>query len=288
VLNPPDRDPLALTTARTASVVGAVVFVVCLGAALLLIGGSLIASASSPADAVTTTDKVTEAAASPDITTTISRTRETTTVTARSARGLLEQVAIPPVVALLQLGFALLVAFVVAGVAQRVLLGRYAFTLGPLTVPEVPERAVAKPGDAAITGLEAVVSDKGREQAEAAAGTSRATTGFTVPESASVLTSDPNLALAGLRIEIERRLRWIAEAAGVESRSSSAGSLTRALQAAGVLPPDVASALYDLIGVGNQAVHAFDVSPGAAEWARTEGPRLLALLDALYEDVRNG
>jgi hypothetical protein len=90
---------------------------------------------------------------------------------------------------------------------------------------------------------------------------------------------DPNLALVELRIEIEKRLRAIAEAAGI-ARGLPLQHVTVMLQQTEVLPPAVASGLRDLIELGNQAAHGADVSRAAARFAKYRGPEVLAILDA--------
>lgn len=90
---------------------------------------------------------------------------------------------------------------------------------------------------------------------------------------------DPNLALVGLRIEIEKRLRAIAHQNGLpESRPASA--LARDLQNRGVLADSSVSGLQELIAAGNKAAHGARVEPQVSDWARNYGPRVLAALDS--------
>jgi len=65
---------------------------------------------------------------------------------------------------------------------------------------------------------------------------------------------DPNLALAGLRIEIEKSLRRIAAVHSVSTRLPVTYVL-RALGAKGALPPATVDGLKTLIRLGNEAVH---------------------------------
>ncbi len=95
-----------------------------------------------------------------------------------------------------------------------------------------------------------------------------------------VASEDPNLALAGLRIEIERRLKRLAETRHVAVRNSTGvGYLIRSLDEAQVLRPQERSVLDDLIGLLNRAVHGADVDARAASWALEIGPQLLGSLD---------
>jgi hypothetical protein len=60
-------------------------------------------------------------------------------------------------------------------------------------------------------------------------------------------TDDPNLALAGIRIELERRLRKIAERNGVSANRRGAGVLIRDLQVRNILSREQSSILEDLL-----------------------------------------
>lgn len=96
-----------------------------------------------------------------------------------------------------------------------------------------------------------------------------------------VAKEDSNLALAGLRIEIEKRLVRLAESRDVPVRSRGLGSLLRDLTQAQVLSGDERSILLDLTGLLNSAVHGAHVEPEAAGWALETGPRVLKALDDL-------
>lgn len=99
------------------------------------------------------------------------------------------------------------------------------------------------------------------------------------PLYARLLTEDANLALAGLRIEIERSLEGLAARAGLKPQRRGVGSLMRELQDAGALTPQEQSVLADMTGLLNQAVHGAEVSESAARWAIEVGPQLLESLD---------
>jgi hypothetical protein len=89
---------------------------------------------------------------------------------------------------------------------------------------------------------------------------------------------DPNLAVVGLRIEIEKRLRALADKHGIpDTRSIS--SMLRGLREAGVLDASSAGGLQELVSAGNQAAHGASVDPEAARWAIDQGPAILAALD---------
>lgn len=90
---------------------------------------------------------------------------------------------------------------------------------------------------------------------------------------------DPNLALAGLRIEIEKRMNKLAELSGHHQRRQSMGYLIRALNRNGVLHHQEFNLLADLIPALNKAVHAQDLDEHIYDWVMETGPKLLAGID---------
>lgn len=94
-----------------------------------------------------------------------------------------------------------------------------------------------------------------------------------------VSSEDPNFALAGLRIEIERRLNSIAESHSVLVRNAGAGRMLSILEKNQILAPREASALRDVVGLLSSAVHGAEVDPKAFLWAMEIGPNLLFVLD---------
>jgi hypothetical protein len=91
----------------------------------------------------------------------------------------------------------------------------------------------------------------------------------------SVADRDPNLALAGLRIELEKRLVRLAEIHGVGTAMQGMGRLLRELARRGILSDDEESVLADLVHLLNAAVHGASVDPRATEWAMDVGPQLI-------------
>lgn len=112
-------------------------------------------------------------------------------------------------------------------------------------------------------------------------GRARTTDAATVP--LDVANQDPNLALVGFRIELEKRLRQIAEARNIESSRMPLSRLVRELQAAQVLPSQVAAGLSELIVLGNSAAHGVPVSPAASDWVIGFAPSIMEQLDALSQ-----
>ena len=100
----------------------------------------------------------------------------------------------------------------------------------------------------------------------------------------SVVGNDPNLVLAGLRIEIESRLRKIAKNRNIKADKIPLMKLTRELIEKEILSVDEAASIKDLLPLLNSAVHGASVDKRAVDWALEFGPRLLdALEDRLGE-----
>lgn len=96
-----------------------------------------------------------------------------------------------------------------------------------------------------------------------------------------VAREDPRLALAGLRIEIERRLAALVEKSGGRPRAKGVGGYLYHLRDSGVLTQEQQSVLADMVGILNSAVHGGEVSNDVALWALDVGPKLLIELDRL-------
>jgi hypothetical protein len=104
----------------------------------------------------------------------------------------------------------------------------------------------------------------------------------------AVAEHDPNLALAGLRIEIERRLSQLVHARGLDTgRPMGIGGLLRVLAQAEVLTHEERSILADMTNTLNAAVHGAEVDPRAAGWAIDIGRRLLTSLDERIAEARS-
>jgi len=103
----------------------------------------------------------------------------------------------------------------------------------------------------------------------------------------AIASRDPNLALAGLRIEIEKRLAELAEVSGTEQRRAMGiGQLLRNLTQHEVLTNEERSVLSDMVNMLNAAVHGASVDPRSADWAIDIGPRLLTSLDERIGEAR--
>lgn len=90
---------------------------------------------------------------------------------------------------------------------------------------------------------------------------------------------DPNLALANLRIEIEKRLMKIAESHGLEIRKGGVVSIARSLKETNLLSGNEYSALLNIVVLLNSAVHGHKVDADGANWAFETGNQILQALD---------
>lgn len=96
----------------------------------------------------------------------------------------------------------------------------------------------------------------------------------------SVASSDPNLALVGFRIEIEKIIRNIAKRYNLDDTKPLKWIINQ-LENLNVLPKELSSGLIELISLGNRAAHGAEVSKEAAEWVLETGPPVLKILKTL-------
>ncbi len=96
-----------------------------------------------------------------------------------------------------------------------------------------------------------------------------------------IASEDPNLAMAAMRIELEKRLTQLAMARGLARPSGGVHRLLNELNKAHVLTQAQSSVIADLVGTLNPAVHGAEVDNRAVAWVADVGPRLLESLDAL-------
>lgn len=95
-----------------------------------------------------------------------------------------------------------------------------------------------------------------------------------------IAAEDPNLALVGLRIEIEKALLLLGANRGITGSRNSIGWIARELTKDGVLPEGTASVLADLIPLLNRAAHGAQVDEQSVRWALTAGAQILRALQA--------
>lgn len=161
---------------------------------------------------------------------------------------------------------SLFAAFLLAAVVQRVLLGQYNFTLGPLTVPGITGEQVRKAADSTLAAVPA--------EAEITA---------TEPDPIWATVTDPNLALAGWRIDLEKEINRIADEfhAPITNRRGLRGTLLALSQENGPIGRDVVPGLQRLLDLANKGVHGAPVDPSVIEVLRTEGNDILQYLRSI-------
>lgn len=94
-----------------------------------------------------------------------------------------------------------------------------------------------------------------------------------------VASSDPNLVLAGLRIELERHLDELARSRGDTKIPHSISGVIRFLNERQLVNGAERAVLSELVALLNAAVHGARVDAEAAQWALEIGPRILEALD---------
>lgn len=175
-----------------------------------------------------------------------------------------------PLGVLFRLVLAALVAFGLAALVQRVLLGEYGITIGPVSLPALAPISVGTAEEVIdlITEspeITAILAPGGRRGPQ--------------PNPQYMKIEDDRLALLSIRIEIEERLRDLADAAGLEGDIPIA-NLPGRLVDAGVFDYAAAKGLEKFIDVGDRVAAGADLEPEAASKLRD---RAFGLLYALAE-----
>lgn len=91
--------------------------------------------------------------------------------------------------------------------------------------------------------------------------------------------TDPNLALVGFRIELEKKISSIFEKKIGSDKMMPLSRMVKILQDKNIIPSEIASGMKDLIGLGNKAAHGHIVELETAELVLTHGPRIFEELD---------
>ncbi len=100
--------------------------------------------------------------------------------------------------------------------------------------------------------------------------------------------SDPNLALAGLRIEIEKRLKQLAEKNNLGTKMQGVGRLLQMLSDRELIGYEEKSVLLDMTGLLNSAVHGAKIDRQSYSWAMEYGPRIVKALDERISQKSHG
>ena len=95
----------------------------------------------------------------------------------------------------------------------------------------------------------------------------------------TVASIDPNLALAGLRIEIEKSLIQICERHNIPTGRQGVGQLMRILAERQIISREENAALLDMVTTLNRAAHGHGYDERIGNWAIDFGPKLLENLN---------
>jgi len=102
------------------------------------------------------------------------------------------------------------------------------------------------------------------------------------PSFLDIVGLDPNLALVALRIEIEKRVRALARKRQIPE-THALSFMIQELMRQKVLPYEAAKGLQALVAAGNNAAHGVKVDPPVTEWAMSQAPEILGILDGIIE-----
>lgn len=91
--------------------------------------------------------------------------------------------------------------------------------------------------------------------------------------------TQPNLALVGFRIALEKRIVKLAESFNVPTEHRGLQRIVSELENKDVISKPSAAGLFELIALGNQAAHGAQVSREAADWVLDVGPSILLQLE---------
>lgn len=98
--------------------------------------------------------------------------------------------------------------------------------------------------------------------------------------------NEPELAMVGFRIEIEKRIFALVELVYGDVKKQSMVKLVRKLIHDNIIDHNFASGLLDLIAFGNKAAHGIKVSKSAIDFVLNEGALILGMLDTIIEQIK--
>lgn len=102
-----------------------------------------------------------------------------------------------------------------------------------------------------------------------------------------IAEKNQELALVGFRIEVEKRLRSLADKYSIESNKFSITKLIDALNSKEIITNSESKSLKDIIHTLNYAAHGMDYDIRNANWVIENGPKILESLDEKLE-IRGG
>lgn len=99
-----------------------------------------------------------------------------------------------------------------------------------------------------------------------------------------IAEKNQELALVGFRIEVEKRLRSLADKYSIESNKFSITKLIEALNQKEIITKAETNSLKDIIHTLNYAAHGMDYDIRNANWVIENGPKILESLDEKLEN----
>lgn len=99
-----------------------------------------------------------------------------------------------------------------------------------------------------------------------------------------IAEKNQELALVGFRIEVEKRLRSLADKHSIESNKFSITKLIEALNQKEIITKAETNSLKDIIHTLNYAAHGMDYDIRNANWVIENGPKILESLDEKLEN----
>jgi hypothetical protein len=103
----------------------------------------------------------------------------------------------------------------------------------------------------------------------------------------ALLDTYPRLAVMGLRVDIEKRLRELASRHGIPDQKASATTLTRLLEKLQVLTGPESVALLGILASLNPVVHGAEITRENAEQVMAVGKRLIDSLDERLKSTQD-
>jgi hypothetical protein len=253
--------------ARASSVASKSAVVVFLAALILLIAHGVSGSENDAVKTTSLTETTTDSAGHPSV----KKSTSTETSTPASDRSLVGRAfgtgAAPLMFQLLLAGLA---AFAAGALVQRIWLGEYGITVGPVSIPVLP--VISAP--AASEAIDLIKdSPQFAEILEPGPRRRRPYPQFEVIE-------DDRLALVSLRLELEQRLRELAQAVGLDEDIALA-RLPERLARKEVFDDRAARGLRQLINIGDRIGAGAKVEPSVATSLRDQGLEVLYALGEL-------
>jgi hypothetical protein len=178
------------------------------------------------------------------------------------------------VIRLMQVGIALLAAFLVGLFFQRVLLGRYEIKLPFVEVGAITEEKAEK--------ASGEVKDSPKLQEAISAAENVQPGQVSVPDFTAI--DDPSVALITLGGSLEAELRKLAEPLENVDETKPIENVIGGLVANEILDPKGSGALEKVLGLSTKAKEGAPVEESVKDWIESEGQQLSNALSVMAED----